>query len=234
MKRVLLFLVIIFSISCSSAKFFTSDVNPAEINEMIKIEPFTYISLVESGNRTILNDSISKISKILLNESLDTFREKLRLSSEDIIVTNSVDRAELEQEIDFLIMWAEGNINKRKKKRTNVEIPLMIDYLLRTNDKRFGLIVVQQGFTRAKGNYSGQVAKAIGMGILTGVATGTAYYQTPIKANSILYAMIVDTKEKNVAFYNKSVLQDKEPTVKENITKQLQFVFENYFWDKNK
>lgn len=232
MKRVLLLLVVIFSVSCSSSKFFTSDVKPVEINEMIKIEPFSYISLIEKGDRGIYNDSISKYAKIVLNESLETFREKLRLSSEEIILTDSLERTKLEQEIYFLILSAERNKNRKKKHRTNVEIPPLIDSLLSVYDKRFGLIIVQKGFTRAKGNYGGQVAKAVGMGILTGLATGTAYYQSPIKANSILYAVIVDNKEKNVAFYNSSVMQDREPTEKGNITKQLQYVFEKYFWEK--
>ena len=65
-----------------------------------------------------------------------------------------------------------------------------------------------------------------------GILTMGMYYQTPIKSNSTLYAMIVDNKNKSVAFYNKSVLQDREPTEKENIIKQIDKVFEKYFWNK--
>jgi len=72
------------------------------------------------------------------------------------------------------------------------------------------------------------MALAVGMGVLTGIATGTAYYNTPMKSNSTLYALIVDSKEKNVAFYN-SVSQEKSPVVKENIVKQLQLVFDKYW-----
>jgi len=232
MKRVLLIVLLgiaILSTSCSSSKFFTSDVKPFEINEMIKVEPLSFISLIEKGNRGVYNDSISKIANIALNESLETFREKLRLSSEEIYVTDSLDRIELEQEIDFFIREAERN---KKKKNHTIEITPLVDSLLSVNGKRFGLLILQSGFTRAKGNYGGQVAKAIGMGVLTGLATGTAYYQNPIKSGSTVYVVIVDNQEKNVTFYNKSIMQDREPTEKENITKQLQNVFEKYFWKK--
>jgi hypothetical protein len=117
---------------------------------------------------------------------------------------------------------------ERNRSIKNIPITPLIDSLLNANVKRFGLIIVQSGFTRTKGNFGGQIAKGIGMGILT----MGMYYQTPIKANSTLYAMIVDNRNKNVAFYNKSVLQDKEPTEKENIIRQLNNIFEKYFWGK--
>ena len=229
MKIVLFLWIVILSVSCSSSKYFTSAVKPAEINEMIKVEPFSFVSLIDKGNMGVYNDSISKIAKIALNESLETFREKLRLSLEEIYMTDTLERNELMDEIDFFIREAERN---KKKKNHTVEITPLVDSLLSVNGKRFGLFVIQNGFTRAKGNYGGQVAKAIGMGVLTGLVTGTAYYQTPIKSGSTVYVVIVDNQEKNVAFYNKSIMQDKEPTEKENITKQLQTVFKKYFWEK--
>jgi len=229
MKRVLFLWVVILFASCSSSKFFTSDVKSFEINEMIKVEPLSFISLITKGNMGDYNDSISKIANIALNESLETFREKLRLSSEEIYVTSSFNRIALEHEINFFIQEAERN---KKKKNHTIEITPLVDSLLSVNGKRFGLLILQSGFTRTKGNYGGQVAKAIGLGVLTGLATGTAYYQNPIKCGSTVYVVIVDSKEKNVAFYNKSIMQDREPTEKGNITRQLQNVFEKYFWEK--
>ena len=228
MKRVKLFLwVILLCTSCSTSNLLTSDVKPVEITKMLKIEPFSYISLIEKGNQAKLNDSISNITKVILNESLETFSEKLRLSSQEIKLTDSLGRKELEEEIRILIMSADRNKNVQ-----NIYITPFLDSLLSVNNERFGLIIVQSGFTRTKGNYIGQAAKGIGIGILTGVLTGMAYTQTPIKSNSTLYAMILDNQNKNIAFYNKSVLQDKEPTEKGNIIKQLNKVFEKYFWKK--
>jgi len=214
--------------SCASQKFFTSGVAPVEITEMVKIEPFSFISLIEKGNDGVYNDSISAIAQIALNKSLETLREKLRLSPEAIYVTDSLDRATLLQEIDFLIYSAE---RIKKKTKQNIGITPLIDSLLSAHDKRFGLFIIHNGFTRTKGNYGGQVAKAIGMGIATGLLTGMAYYQTPIKSGSTINVVIVDNKEKNVAFYNKSIVQDREPTEKNTITQQLDVLFKKYFWE---
>jgi len=228
MKKVKLFLwIAILCSACSTPKFLTSDVKPAEINDMLKIDPFSYISLIEKGNCDVFSDSISNITKGILNESLKTFREKLHLSSEELNITDPLVTEELKEEIDFLISSAENNKNIK-----SIAITPLIESLLSVNDKRFGLIIVQYGFTRVKGNYGGQIIKEIGMAILSGLLTGVSDYETPIKANSTLHAIIVDNQNKNVAFYNKSVLQGSKPTKKENIIKQLNKIFENYFWKK--
>jgi hypothetical protein len=228
MKKIVLFLCIaVLCAACSTSKFSTSDVKPVEITEMLKIEPFSYISFIERGNQGVISDSISRISKAVLNESLGTFSERLRLSPVEIILADSVERHKLEEELRILITTADRNKNVQ-----NIPITPVVSSLLSTSGKRFGLIIVQNGFTRTRSNYGGQVAAQIGIGILTGVLTGRSYYQNPIKANSILYAMIVDNQNKNVAFYNKNVLQDKEPVEKEHIIRQLNKVFEKYFWDK--
>ena len=147
----------------------------------------------------------------------------MRLSSEEVKITDSPDRIKFEQEINFLILSAERNRSIK-----NIQITPLIDSLLSANGKRFGLIIVQSRFTRAQNNYGTQIAKGVGMGILT----MGMYYQTPIKANSTIYAVIVDGKDKNVAFYNKNVLQDKEPTEKDNVIKQIHKIFEKYLLEK--
>jgi len=206
----------------------TNDIKPVETTDILKIEPFSYISLIEKGNKSVINDSISNITKKILDESLETFREKLHLSSGEIKLTDSIERVKLEEEIRDLIISADS-----KKNVKNVPITPLLDSLLNTNNKRYGLIIVQSGFTRTKGDYRGQIAKGVGLGVLTGVLTGMAYYQVPIKAHSTLYAMIYDNQNKNITFYNKSS-QDKEPTPKGNIIKQFNKVFEKYFGKNNK
>ena len=224
MKNIILFWIAVLCVSCSSSRFYTSDVKPYEINEMIKFEPLSFISFIEKWNNDIYNDSISEYAQMVLNESLDSFWEILRLSPDEIIMIDDIERNEFEQEINLLISMAENN-----KKKHDIPITPLIESLLNEFDKRFGLIILQDGFTRSKRNYNRQVALSIGMGILTGIS-GVSTYQTPVKANSTLYAIIVDNKEKNVAFFNKSVLQNKEPTDKENIIKQLNALFTKYFW----
>jgi len=225
MKNITLLWIVVFCVSCSSPKFFTSDVKPYEIKEMIKFEPLSFISLIERWNSGVYDDSISYDAQIALNESLNAFSGVLRLSSDEILMLDDFERNEFEQEINILISMAERN-----KKKYNIPITPLIESLLDEYDMRFGLIILQDGFTRTKRNYNRQIAFSIGLGVLTGISSGVSTYQSPVKASSTLYAIIVDNKEKNVTFFNKSVLQNKEPTDKVNIFKQLNTIFTKYFW----
>jgi len=224
MKNVIL-LWVVFFVSCSSSKVFTSGVSPYEINEMIKFQPLSFISLIEKWDNGVYNEAISEDAKVVLDESLTSFSRRLRLLPEDILMIDDDERKEFEMEVDFLISTAERN-----KKKNEIPIPPLIESLLSEFDMRFGLIVLQEGYTRSKRNYHNQVALSVGLGILTGIATGYSTYQTPIKASSTIYSIIVDNQEKNVAFFNKSVFQGKEPTDPATITKQLNAIFLKYLW----
>jgi len=218
----LIFMTVVLA-SCSTPRRLTSDVKPMEVSEVLKIEAISYISLIEKGNMMTHNDSLSAIAQMALDKSVEQLREELRLSSDEIIISDLFDYEQLEEEILFLIRSLENSRDVR-----DVAITSSLEFLLSGNGKRFGLIVVQKGFARTGGNYRGQIAKNIGLGIATGLLTGVATYRTPMKSNSTLYAIIVDNQEKNVAFFNQS-WQEKDPTKQENITTQLKRTFEKYF-----
>ena len=222
MKKILLFSVIIFTISCASNRHrnFNSNVQPAEINEVLKIDLISYISLIETGNRGFHNDSVSQLAQFALTETLGTFRGRLRLPAE--AVTDSLNRASLEIEIDYIITRAERDRHLR-----NISVPPFVESFLYENDQRFGLILVQSGFTRARGNFGGQVARSVGVGVLTAFLTGSAVIQAPVQASSTLYAIIIDNKEKNIAFYRSHTLQN-EPTEQTTIARHFNEIFESF------
>lgn len=186
------------------------------------LEPVSYISFVETGNKARYDDSISQSSQALVAKTLKSFSDKIPVTGETT-VTDPRKKQKLTKEIEYLCLSAE-----KQRSISNLKITPTIDSLLENKGKRFGLITISTGFTRRKGNFGGQVAK----GVLTGVLTLGMYSQTPIKANSTLYVMIVDSKDNNIAFFKKSTLQDKDPLNEEVISKQIQKVFEGYFWTK--
>lgn len=217
-------LLIIFGVltvsSCTTTKPLNSNVKPSEVTDLQYFEPMSYISLIQSGNRSKYNDTISKKSEKLLLKTVEEFGGKIPVTS-IISITDTNTKNALEKEVEFLCLSAD-----RQRNIANLKITPIIDSLLGSKGKRFGLITVATGFTRAKGNYGGEIAKGAAMGILT---LGM-YYQTPIKSNSTIYVMIVDTKENNVAFFTKSVLQDKDPIDETVLKKQFQKIFEGYYW----
>jgi hypothetical protein len=208
--------------SCTITKPLTSVVKPIEVTDLQCIEPFSYISLIEKGNRTKYNEALSRESKQLLIKVSNNYKDQIPIKGE-IFVADTIVKRKLENEIKFLCLTAD-----RQRSIQNIKLTPVIDSLVELTGNRFGLITVSTGFTRAKGNYGGQVAKGAAMGILT---LGM-YYQTPIKSYSTVYAMIVDAKENNIAFYRKSFLQDKNPLDEAVLMKQFQKIFEGYFWTK--
>ncbi len=222
MKHQTIFLILscIILSSCTATKLLTSNVQPTEVTNLKLLEPYSYISMIKKGNRGQLDDSISSISKQLNINVLKSFNGQIPITG-DIILIDSTINKDLEKECENLILTAERN-----KSISNLKITPTLDKILEANDTRFGLIIICTGFTRLKGNYGKEIAKGAALGILT---LGM-YYQTPIKAYSTIYAMIVDSKEDNVAFYRKSFKHDLEPLDQEVLTNQYKKIFEGYFW----
>jgi hypothetical protein len=221
MKRFKIYLILSCLVlsSCTTTKLLTSNVNPSEVTDLKLLEPFSYISMIKKGNRGQLDDSLSIISKQLVIKVLSNLKGKLPLIGE-IILSDSTINKNLEKEFESLILTAD-----RSKNISNLKITPTIDKILEANNVRFGLLTVNTGFTRTKGNYGKEIAKGAALCILT---LGM-YVQTPIKAYSTVYAMIVDSKEDNVSFFRKSFLQDKEPIDENVLTKQYKDIFEGYF-----
>jgi hypothetical protein len=198
----------------------TSNVKPIEVTDLKMMDPFSYIYMIKKGNKSQLDDSISFISKQLVSKVLENYKGQLPLTGE-IILSDTATKNSLEKEYELLLLTAD-----RTKNISNLKITPNLDKVLEANETRFGLLIVSTGFTRAKGNYGKQVAKGAALGILT---LGM-YYQVPVKAYSTVYAMIVDSKENNVAFFRKSFLQDMEPLDESGLTKQFKKIFDGYFW----
>jgi hypothetical protein len=221
MKRfnILVILIFLILVSCTTTKFLTSNVNPNEISDLKFLEPYSYISKISKGNRGQLDDSLSIKSKQLIIKVLESLKGQIPITGEIILSDTSINRT-LEKEFESLILTAD-----RSRNISNLKITPTIDKILEANGVRFGLLTVGTGFTRLKGNYGKQVAKGAALGILT---LGM-YVQTPIKAYSTIYVMIVDSKEDNISFFRKSYLQDKEPLDENVLTKQFKDIFKGYF-----
>lgn len=97
--------------------------------------------------------------------------------------------------------------------------------LLGKYDQDYVMGVVSFGFTRVKGNYGKQIAK----GMVVGILSLGLYTPIPIKSSSTLICFIVDRKNKNIAFYRKSVKQDNDPTDFKVLEKQINGMLSQYF-----
>jgi hypothetical protein len=210
--------------SCSTSSIMKSRVNPKEINELAVIEPFSFISYIEKGNKAFPNDTLSMKSSRLMREVIDLYKPSIPLSEETLEVYDFELRNKLIREVKTLMYSAQSN-----RQVSSLRITPLLDSLLVNNDKRFGLVMVNTGFTRRPGNYGNQIAKGVAMGVLT---LGM-YYETPIKSNSTLYAMILDSEQKNVTFFRRSMLPDKDPMNEAVLKRQMYDIFKGYFFTVN-
>jgi len=208
-----------FVSSCTTSKILTSFLPPSEITELKLLEPHSYISKITKGNRGEIDDSLCVVSSQLIIKASGSFMGRIPLTG-NILLSDTETNKTLEKEFESLLLTAEG-----LKDLSHLQITPVLDKVLEANETRFGLVIVASGFTRVKGNYGKEIVKGAALGLLT---LGM-YYQTPVKANSIIYAMIVDSENNNVAFFRKSTLQDSEPLDEAILIRQFRKIFTGYF-----
>lgn len=111
--------------------------------------------------------------------------------------------------------------NKKKIKGITLDDRL-VNYLENKNIK-YVILTFQAGFTREQGNYGKQVAKGLGIGILTlGLLV-----PVPIKSNSTIVCCVLDTRNKNVAFYRKRTAEV-EPLEEQVINRQIRIIIDSW------
>lgn len=223
MKRLLLISVsALLLTSCGANKFLTSSTTANEVRNIGYFEPLSYVQYIEKGNKAVLSDSLSSITQTKLDSILSHSKSTLRLT-EKLPFDNDTIKARVENELGYL-----SQLITQRRKLDGIPITPAIDSILKNNNQRFALATVATGFGRRKGNYGGQVAKGVAVGILTlGMVV-----PTPIKSNLTLHAFIFDSEKNEIAFYKRSIPLEKEPTDPEVINKQLIRLFEGYFYEK--
>lgn len=216
---VYLLIVSLFN-SCTTSRLSKSSLQPDEIQEMHYFEPVSFISYIEKGNKGDLDEDLSKQSirlikyvledKAIIYHLTDSIRYSFsddRYNAENAIV-NLVDQIEFQRSIN------------------GISVPPVLKSIMEDNKSRYSLLVLANGFARRKGNYTGQVFKSIGIGILT----MGLYYPVPIKSRSNIHVIILDGYKNEIAFYRKSLLDDASPIEPKVVNKQLDKIFKGYFY----
>jgi hypothetical protein len=221
MKKLILLIGITFVLtSCVTNKYISKNVNATEINEIKYFTPLSYVSLIEKGNKSILNDSLSSISKVLLDSVI---RNNSNFKIEKRIDVNGLkNNIKVNNELSFLIQTIMNN-----KKLEGVKLTPTIDSIMKSTKQRFAMASVTTGFGRKKGNYGNQVAKGIGIGILT---LGM-YAPVPIKSSFSLFTIILDSERNEVVYYCKTLPIEKSPTDLKAIEKQYRTLYQGYIYE---
>ena len=202
----------------------TSGLNPGEITGLLYLGPVSHIALIGNGNGKMLDDTLSNISEQLLDKIVSDFKTNIPLSGE-AEVHDEATKSELEKEIEHLC-----KVVIELNGISDINLTPVIDSLLKSNNKRFGLITVAEGYTRTKDNINANKALQVA-GITANFLSGNIIPYVPrrvTKASSTLFVMIVDADLNNITFFRKCI-KHAEPTDGNVLSDQFRKIFEGFY-----
>ncbi len=140
----------------------------------------------------------------------------------DLVFDTEAEKRAISQQLFEIVPAVESNGGIRV-----VAIPETVLELLKRKNIKYTLVTFGAGFVRKEGNYGDQIAKGIGIGILTlGMVV-----PIPYKANSTIVCYIIDTERNEIAFYRKD-REENDPLNSEIILRQLQTIIHGYYFSK--
>lgn len=183
--------------SCSVNRGFVSSLTRSDIPQVQQFEPLNHVGIIEKGNKISYSDSLTTVVKELFDNALS--EDKTLPIAGVIIIEDSVVNNWVQNEIYMLMNYIEHNVRVK-----DIPIPPTIDSILEARNERFGMLAYNWGFTRTGGNYAGQIAKGVAIGILT---LGT-FYTVPYKDRICSGIIIVDSKYNNLSFVSTANRED--------------------------
>ncbi|MPR35611.1 hypothetical protein [Salmonirosea aquatica] len=188
----------------------------SEAGEVSYFEPLAYISLIQQGNRPFHNDSLSSVSRELLDSIIQ--------NSHPFAATRKIENndPELRQQLEIDINNTFMRVLKGKRVE-GIELPPVLRTALENSQQRYALATISTGFGRRKGNYGGQIAKGLGVGLLT---LGM-YTPVPVKTSSTLFALIFDTRQNEIVYFSRTLPVEKSPTDSQVLQSQYRKLFDN-------
>ena len=223
--RIRLLIVLLSTISaavglvgCGTTVPQKSKLDPDNIKELDFYVLPSKISLIEKANIACLNPFLSDSFDLLFESKLpvalksDVKFNKFEIFDEDV-------RDDIDNQLFKIILDVE-KIRRIKKYKPDSRL---IEFLNLSN-KQYLFVSYSKGFTREHGNFGMQIAKGIGIGLLT----GGRVIPVPFKANFTNVFYIIDVKNSNLAFYQRNT-QELEPLKPQNVEYKIDRILGGYF-----
>ena len=209
--KIYIFVIIgFFAISCAPNHIVHKSYKRSLIDTVCHFPSLSFISVIEKGNTGIQNDSLSMISKGILDSLVlnnQTFKA-IGLNIDNALLLNNT-------KSEILGIF---NTILTSNSITKIDIPPYIKQIIEQNNQRFYMATLIEGFGRKSGNYGKQIAKGIGVGILT---LGL-YAPVPIKNRIRLMNFIIDKESMKIVYFSSTLPIEKSPTEIKIINKQYQ------------
>lgn len=174
---------------------------PSQIAEMVFLAPVGAVSSIEQGNKARYEPNASADASEALRQALFRHNEKLHLRKELVIKDTVMQRV-----VANLTLRAVGELERHHKRPWAMPAP-WLDTLLAAQKQRYCLMSYVWGYTRTPSNYRGQVAKSLGVGLLSlGMVVPVAN-----KAATRVGVFIYDAQQQAVVYYKSSWPAEKDP-----------------------
>lgn len=197
----------------------TPMVEASMIEELAIYHPISDLGIIGKGMEREHSDSVSRISEQLWLDILQSNQHRLpkaKVRGFDFIADRDVFEIEIE---NLMIMASSGEPFER------IKVPPYLYTLLEKDDSRYVMLSYLTGFTRKKGNLTGEVLKAVGIGVLT----MDMYTPNVVSHESDILVLIMDKELGHAVFYRRSLALESHPLKTKKLQRQFKQLFKGYF-----
>ena len=208
--------------SCGTTGYLASGYNDVDaIKDVVLFEPVSKIETIGKGEITVTNDTACVASQDLLLQTVKECESGLNILS--VYMPSGEEEAEIVREgVESLysqLLHSQGSF-----RTASFVVPESLDEIIERTGNRYGMAVYSYGFSRTGGNYAAQIAKGVGLAILT---LGSVY-TVPYKDKSNIHIFIIDSEQDCVAWHNHDIAADYNPLKQKHLEKQFKRIFRKF------
>lgn len=195
--------------------------DPAFIGQLkhniVLFDPVSRIEVIGKDNLNTRSETASADAQNLLKDMVCTYDTGLEIDAIHV----SEDLKEAYEIQDDIVALGDWYINTEGYDLSYIDIPRTLDSIIEASGRRYGLVLYSEGFSRTGGNYALEIAKTVGLGLLTG------YVSVPYKNSSVIYLLILDSKTDRIAYYRHTG-GEYNPLSTKHIKKQFKRLFKDF------
>jgi len=207
--------------SCGTTSYLASGYNMDDMRNVVLFQPASKIETIGKGQITVTNDTACLASQELLLQTFKTCETGLNINS-TYSPTSTVEEEIIKTGIESVYAQYLNSTNPRNA--SAFVVPESLDKIIENTGNRYGMIVYHYGFSRTGANYAAQIAKGIGLAILT---LGSVY-TVPYKDKSNINVFIIDSEQDIIAWQNFDIAADYNPLKQKHINKQFKRLFKPF------
>ena len=207
--------------SCGTTGYLATGYDADAIKDVVLLEPVSKIETVGKGEIAVTNDTACAASQDLLLQIIKEYESGPNVTS--VYTPDGEEEAEsIRKGIESLYSQL---LHLQESFRTaSFMVPESLDEIIERTGNRYGMAVYSYGFSRTGGNYAAQIAKGVGLAILT---LGSVY-MVPYKDRSNIHIFIIDSEQNCVAWHNHDIGADDNPLKQKHIERQFKRIFRKF------